>query len=504
VDLCTCVSIDGGGMTSETKTSGQRSLLRSVARALMFGVALVSTTAIISGAAQAQSLRDALASAYKYNPRLDAERARQRATDEEVSRAHSGYRPTVMGSADIGYERTDTRPNSTNSGETHPKGYGVTASQPIFNGFRTLNGVRVAEATVRAGRETLRNVEQSVLLEAATAYVDVVRDQAIVKLRENNVDVLTRELKATRDRFSVGEVTRTDVAQAEARRAAAVSALDLARANLKTSRATFERVVGFPPSTLTEQRSPDRLLPKSLNEATEITLKESPLVVAALYTEQAARYTVDQVWGELLPSVSVNAAYNHRYDSSTMIDEAESTTVTGQLNVPLYQAGDVQARVRQAKHTHVSRLQQIEQQRTEAKAATISAWSSLVAARAQIEADQLQVQATATALAGVREEERVGQRTLLDVLNAEQEALNAQVQLATTKRNLVVASYGVLSAIGRLSIAELGNTSLAYDVDAHYHEVRRKWWGISITRSDGHRERLDLWETYGKKHDSMK
>jgi outer membrane protein len=302
----------------------------------------------------------------------------------------------------------------------------------------------------------------------------------------------------------VGEVTRTDVAQAEARRAAAVSALDLARANLKTSRATFERVVGFPPSTLTEQRSPDRLLPKSLNEATEITLKESPLVVAALYTEQAARYTVDQVWGELLPSVSVNAAYNHRYDSSTMIDEAESTTVTGQLNVPLYQAGDVQARVRQAKHTHVSRLQQIEQQRTEAKAATISAWSSLVAARAQIEADQLQVQATATALAGVREEERVGQRTLLDVLNAEQEALNAQVQLATTKRNLVVASYGVLSAIGRLSIAELGNTSLAYDVDAHYHEVRRKWWGISITRSDGHRERLDLWETYGKKHDSMK
>jgi outer membrane protein len=491
-------------MISETHNHGHGLLLRSAVQALMLGVALIATTAVGSGAAQAQSLREALASAYKYNPRLDAERARQRATDEEVSRAHSGYRPVISGSADIGYQRTDSKPPTAGNGETHPKGYSITATQPIFNGFRTLNGVRVAEATVRAGRETLRNVEQSVLLEAATSYVDVVRDQAIVKLRENNVDVLTRELKATRDRFSVGEVTRTDVAQAEARRAAAVSALDLARANLKTSRATFERVVGFPPSTLREQSPPNRLLPKSLTEAVDITLKESPVVVAALYTEQAARHTVDQIWGEMLPSIRVDASYSQRFDTSTVLDETEATTVTGRLDVPLYQAGDVHARVRQAKHTHVSRLQQIEQQRTEAKAATVSAWSNLVAARAQIEADQQQVRATATALAGVREEERVGQRTLLDVLNAEQEALNAQVQLATTKRNLVVASYAVLASIGRLSVAELGTTELAYDVEAHYHEVRRKWWGISITHSDGHRERLDLWETHGKKHDPVK
>ena len=497
-------STDGGGMISDTYKGGQGSLLRSATRALMLGAALCCAGLWGSVEVQAQSLRDALASAYKYNPRLDAERARQRATDEEVSRAHSGYRPVIAGSADFGYQRSDTRPNSPGTGESHPKGYGVTASQPIFNGFRTLNGVRVAEATVRAGRETLRNVEQSVLLEAATAYVDVVRDQAIVKLRENNVDVLARELKATRDRFSVGEVTRTDVAQAEARRAGATSALDLARANLKTSRATFERVVGFPPSTLAEQKAPTRLLPKSQNDAIDITVRESPLVVAALYTEQAARHTVDQVWGELLPSIRVDASYSHRYDTSTAIDEAEATTVTGRLDVPLYQAGDVQARVRQAKHTHVSRLQQIEQQRTEAKASTISAWSNLIAARAQIEADQVQVSATATALAGVREEERVGQRTLLDVLNAEQEALNAQVQLATTKRNLVVASYAVLASIGRLSIAELGTSALAYDVEAHYHEVRRKWWGISITRSDGHRERVDLWETHGKRYEPMK
>lgn len=480
-------------------------LLRSTARALMLGTALWVTAAVVGDRANAQSLRDALASAYKYNPRLDAERARQRATDEDVARAHSGYRPTVRGTADIGYENRNTKPaTSGGSSESHPKGYAIEASQPIFTGFRTLNGVRVAEATVRAGRETLRNVEQSVLLDAVTFYVDVVRDQAIVKLRENNVDVLTRELKATRDRFSVGEVTRTDVAQAEARRAVAVSALDRARSDLKISRAAFERTIGYPPSTLTEQRAPTRLLPKSLPEAVDITLKESPVIVAALYTEQAARHNVDQIWGQLLPTVRVDASYGQRFDTNSGLDEVETTTVTGRLEVPLYEAGDVRAQVRQAKHTHVSRLQQIEQQRTEAKAATVSAWSNLVAARAQIEADQVQVTATRTALSGVREEERVGQRTLLDVLNAEQEALNAEVQLATTKRNLVVASYALLAAVGRLSIPELGNAEIAYDVEAHYHEVRRKWWGINITRSDGRRERLDLWETHGVKHQSAK
>ena len=495
---------DGRGMIRQKRMSGRKLLLRSVAKGCAFGAMIWVVTP--AGPAAAQSLRDALASAYQYNPRLDAERARQRATDEEVARAHSGYRPTVSGSADVSYSRTDTKPPGTGStsGETHPKGYGVTATQPIFRGFRTLNGVRVAEATVRAGRETLRNVEQSVLLEAATAYVDVVRDQNIVKLRENNVDVLSRELKATQDRFSVGEVTRTDVAQAEARRAAAISALDLARANLKNSRATFERVIGYPPSTLVEQKPPNNLLPKSQAEAVEITLRESPTIVGALYTEQAARHTVDVTWGELLPTVSVNASYNHRYDPSNITDESETSTVTGRIDVPLYEAGDVRARVRQAKHTHVSRLQQIEQARTEAKAGSITAWSNVVAARAAIEADQVQVSATATALAGVREEERVGQRTLLDVLNAEQEALNAQVQLVTDKRNLVVASYSLLSAVGRLSIPELGNAEIAYDAEAHYHEIRRKWWGISITDAQGHRRWLDLWETHGTKHSSAK
>ena len=407
--------------------------------------------------APAESLSEVLAATYKFNPRLDADRARQRTTDEEVARANSGYRPTVLGTAELAYQRTETKPPSPSDGEVHPKSYSVTASQPIFRGFRTLNQVRLAEATIRAGRETLRITEQIVLLEAVTAYMDVVRDQAIVRLRENNVIVLTRELRATQDRFSVGEVTRTDVAQAEARRAAAVSQLDLARANLRTSRATFERLVGRPPGNLRDQRPPVKLLPRTLPEAIAVSLREQPLVVNALYNEQAARHNVDFIWGELLPSVSLDATHTRRFDTSRTVDENEATTVVGRLNVPFYPAGgEVHARVRQAKHTHVQRLQQIEQARTEAQATTVSTWSSYVAAQAQLESDRAQVAATQTALAGVREEERVGQRTLLDVLNAEQEGLNAQVQLVSTQRNLVVTGYGVVQAIGRLNVAEVG------------------------------------------------
>ena len=483
----------------ERKRSNRQLWKRAGAIAAAF---LLSTP--LHGYASAESLREALASTYRLNPRIDAERARLRATDEDVARANSGYRPTVTGTADIGYERRDTKPQSTADGETHPKGYDVTARQNIFNGFTTLNSVREAEATVRAGRETLRTVEQEVLLQAVTAYMDVVRDQAIVRLRENNVTVLSRELKATKDRFSVGEVTRTDVAQAEARRAGAVSQLDLARANLKASRATYERVVGHPPSNLREQRPHAKLVPKSVNEAIEISAREAPAVVSALYREQAARHGVDKVWGELLPKVDVDARYAHRYDPSRTTDENEVTTVTGRLTVPLYQAGEVHARVRQSKHTHVSRLQEIEQARTEVRERVVQAWSQLTAARAALESEQVQVNATRTALAGVREEEKVGQRTLLDVLNAEQEALNAEVTLVTTQRNLVVASYNVVAAIGRLNVANLGTVEDVYDPEVHDHDVRRKWWGISITYPDGRREAHDLWDTRTDRHKPTK
>jgi outer membrane protein len=462
--------------------------LRALARFL--GAGLLGA-GVLAGSAQAETLREALNAAYKFNPRLDAARATQRATDEEVPRALSGYRPSVTGSADTGYQLQTVQAGGlgARTTETNPRGYQVGAVQPLFRGFRTKNAVSAAEATVRAGWEALRTTEGSVLLEAVTAYLDVVRDQAILTLRENNVTVLTRDLKATQDRFAVGEVTHTDVAQAQARRAGAVAALDLARANLKTSRAAFERVIGHPPSRLVEPKS-SSLVPKSLNESTEIAARESPFVVAALYREQLARFNIDLIRGERLPTVQLEANYERRLDQSEAVDAVETTTVTGRVTVPFYTGGEVEARIRQAKQTHVQRLQEIEQARTEVQAQVVTAWSQLQAAIAAVESDQASVAANRIALAGVREEERVGQRTLLDVLNAEQELLNSEVTLATDRRNVVVASYAVVSTIGRLNAQELGVASLVYDPEQHYQEVRNKWFDISITHSDGRTEAL--------------
>lgn len=479
-------------MPARSRSRSRTSTL--AATASVVALAAAAALGMASDAARAETLREAMASAYKYNPRLDAERARLRATDEEVPRAMSGYRPRIFGEADVNFQNTNVRPDTPTEGRTYPKGYALSLQQNLFNGFQTTNAVREAEAGVRAGRENLRDTERSVLLEAVVAYVDVVRDQAVVKLQENNVQVLSRELKATQDRFDLGEVTKTDLAQAQARRAGAVSQLDLARANLKTSRAVYERIIGHPPSNLADPGVPEKLLPKTIEVALSTGESENALVVGALYREQASRHTVDRIRGELLPEVNLEASYSDRFDTSRAIDEVETTQVTGRVTVPIYQGGEVSARVRQAKHVHVSRLQEIEQVRTEVRQAVVASWSQLQAARAQLQSDQTQVEANRSALEGVREEEKVGQRTLLDVLNAEQEYLNAQVQLVTTKRNLVVAAYSLLSAIGRLEMPIVGAVANVYDAEAHYHEVRRKWWGLSITHGDGRHEFLDLWD----------
>lgn len=472
-----------------------RSTVSLIALTLCLGLTRVEK------AIAAETIKDALATAYQWNPKLDAARATLRATDEQVAIANSGYRPTVAATANTGTlnTRSETTAGLVSQSETHPHGYGVTATQTLFKGGQVINTVRAAEAQVRAARETLRAVEQQVLLDSSTSFLDVIRDQAIVKLRENNVRILTEDRKQTRERFAVGEVTRTDVAQSEATLAAAVSALDLARSNLQTSRANFERNIGHAPTMLIEPRPVDNLLPRTINEAIEISARENPNVVAALYTEQQARHTIDQIYGQLLPSANLQAAYQRNYETSTGLASQDSKSLTATVTVPLYTGGLVDAQVRQAKQTHIGRLQQIEQARTETKQTVVSAWSQLIAARAQLVSDNAQVTSAQTALAGVREEERVGQRTLLDVLNAEQVLLNAQVAVVTDKHNIAVAAYSVLAAEGRLNISELGGVEKIYDPEMHYHEIRRQWWGISITHADGRVETHDLWETHGRK-----
>ncbi|MEQ1714890.1 MAG: TolC family outer membrane protein [Hyphomicrobium sp.] len=479
----------GWERSSGTSSSWGRLALTSVAAlSIMFMTAA-------TGAANAETLREALAAAYSSNPKLDAERARLRATDENVTRAESGYRPTVEGSADMGHQNTTTSPEASTSGEANPWGYSISVRQSVFNGFRTTNGVSEAEATVKAGRENLRLVETGMLLEAVAAYMDVVSATAISRIRENNVAVLTEELDAAKTRRSVKEVTRTDVAQAEARRARAASTADLAKSDVKTARAIFERVVGHAPSNVTLPPITIKNLPNTIEEAWRAAEQESPNVGSALYREEAARFAVDKVRGELLPEVNVEASYGHRENLNAFYDQQESATITGRVSVPLYDGGETRARVRQAKEIHVSRIQEIEQARSETQANVTAAWSSLMGQRAKLKSDSVQVEANRIALEGVREEQKVGQRTLLDVLNAEQEFLDSQIDLVTARREVVVGSYKLLAAMGQLSAEKLGLTATVYDPAVHLEEARQNWFGIDITHADGRHEIYDAADT---------
>ncbi len=473
------------------RVQASQGLARSLSASVSVMALAVAVLPLLAPEAHGETLNDALAAAYESNPRIDGERARLRATDEEVPRAMSGYRPKINFNAEQGSRSASSSPASTGDGSFNPWGYQINLTQPIFSGFRTVNGVAEAEALVRSGREGLRQVETDTLLAAVAAYADVVRDQAILASREANVRVLAKELTAARARRAAQEVTKTDVAQAEARNALAMSEADLARANLKISRSRYARIIGHQPSSLIEPPLTSKLLPQSLDMAIEIASRESPVIVAALYREEAARYNVDKTWGELLPEVRLEASYSKTGDSSNVIDSQEDASVTGRVSVPLYEGGEVQARVRQAKHTHVSRIQDIEDARTQAIDEVTAAFARMISSRAQMKSDQIQIDANKVALEGVREEERVGQRTLLDVLNAEQEFLNAKEQLARTRRELVVANYQLLGAMGHLTGESLAVNDTIYDAEAHYDEVRRKWFGISITHADGSLEVVD-------------
>ncbi|MGD9869256.1 MAG: TolC family outer membrane protein, partial [Hyphomicrobiales bacterium] len=337
--------------------------------AFAVGVAAILVLALPQPAS-AESLGDALASAYRTNPSLSAERARLRAIDEEIARAKAGGRPTISADFNAGRTQTNLEPRSGTSaailgtqreGGNWPSGYSFTLSQPLFRGLRTVNAIREAEATVKSGRENLRTAEQQVLLDATTAYVDVLRDQAIVRLRENNVRVLNEQFTATKDRFDVGEVTRTDVAQAEARRAGAVSQLNLAQGNLKASQAIYEQVIGHPPGQLMVPPDLNGHLPHRLNDAIAIGAAENPSILSAKYLEEAARYDVKQIIGETLPEVSVDVTYGMNNDPSLSLESQEGTTVTGRLRVPLYSGGEPSARARQARQTVLQRKLEIDQ-----------------------------------------------------------------------------------------------------------------------------------------------
>jgi outer membrane protein len=435
----------------------------------------------------AQTIEAALVHAYQNNPQLNAQRASVRSTDEGVPTALSGYRPKVSVTASAGTQRSDVLSRaatsktgySTTEGETAPRSVGVTVTQTLFNGQQTANRTRVAESQVSSAREGLRVLEQTVLLQAATIYMDFLRDTAIVELNRSNVRVLEETLRQVRDRFAVGEVTRTDVAQSEAQLAAGRYNLQTTESALNTTRANFRRIIGTDPAVrLTPGRPVDRLLPPTLGAAIEIGLTENPSVLAAMYGIDVAHLQVRINEGALFPTLTLQGSFTKSYETTPQVLQSLTAAATANLTVPIYQGGSEYALIRQSKETLGQQRLALEQQRDQTRATVTQNWGTLEASKAQIISAQAAVTAQETALNGVREEARVGQRTTLDVLNAQQSLVNARSTLVTAQHARVVASYTLLQAIGRLSPEQLKLGTEVYDPRVHYHQVRDSWIGV--------------------------
>ena len=432
-------------------------------------------------------MESALVQAYQNNPQLNAQRASARVTDEAVPQALSGYRPRASVTATLGEQYSDvtTRANSQgintyarSHATTTPYSGTGTVSQTLFNGFQTANRTRVAESQVSAAREGLRIMEQTVLLAAATAYMDVLRDTANLEVQRTNVRVLEETLKQTRDRFNVGEVTRTDVAQAEAQLAAGQSAVAASESILNTSRANYRQVVGTEAVNLAPGSPVDRFSPRVLSAAIDNGLSENPNVTSAMYGVDVAHLQVRINEGALFPNLSLQGNVQYASFPQLSIVHQFSTSVIGQLTVPLYQGGGEFSLIRQSKESLSQQRLNLDQVRNQTRQAVVQAWGQVQAAKAQIAAAQSQVASSEVALNGVREEARVGQRTTLDVLNAQQALVNARVQLVTAQHDRVVASYNLLAAVGRLSPQVLGLPTSVYDPMVHYQQVRDAWTGI--------------------------
>jgi outer membrane protein len=438
----------------------------------------------------ADTIDAALVRAYQNNPQLNAQRAQVRFTDENVPQALSGYRPRVALTASAGTQYSDTLSTSGGNannlvktgihGVNAPRSIGTTISQTVFNGFQTANRTRAAESQVSGAREGLRVLEQSVLLAAATIYMDYLRDAAIVEVQKSNVRVLEQTLKQTRDRFNVGEVTRTDVAQSEAQLAAGRTQLLTAESNLVTTKANFRRIIGNEPEALAPGSPVDRFLPGSLPGAVDLSLTENPNVTAAMFGIDVSFLQVKVSEGALLPTVTLQGSVQQSYEQTLTFYRQFGASAVAQLNVPIYQGGAEYSLIRQSKETLAQQRLNLEQVRDQTRSNVVTAWGQLVAGKAQVASAQSQVSASEIALNGVREEAKAGQRTTLDVLNAQQALVNARVALVTAQHDRVVASYAVLNAVGRLAPQVLGLKTNVYDPSVHYHQVRDSWAGVRI------------------------
>jgi outer membrane protein len=456
---------------------------------LRAGIGLVACVGVAATAAQAESLPEALAKAYQTNPQLNAERARQRGTDENVPQAMAGYRPQIVASLSGGLQavRNLLPDNTVQSANLKPWIIGVTVTQTLFNGFKTANSVRVAELQVRSGREALRNVGQGVLLDAVTAYSNVLANQSLVEAQRSNVSFLRETLAITQRRLKAGDVTPTDTSQAEARLSRGLADLNAAEVNLAISQATYTQVIGNPPGQLKSADAVDRYLPHSRDDATALAIKENPAVVAASFDVDVASTTIRVAESSLMPTVTLQGNASHSMDDDPTLGtfRTDQASILGQVTAPIYDGGTAASQTRQAKEMATQSRLVLDQVRNQARTAATGAWVANEGAKIAVTASESEVRAATVALQGVQKEAQGGQRTTVDVLNSEADLISAKARLIGAQRDRVIASYTLLSAIGRLDVKTLALNTPDYLPEVHYHQVRDAWEGLRTRTPSG-------------------
>jgi outer membrane protein len=431
--------------------------------------------------ASAQTLTEAFAYAYNNNPQLLAQRALLRSTDEQVPQALANWRPVVNFTGAAGYTRAGSAvPGARTTFSSFPtRSVDLRVTQPLYRGGRTESQTRQAINTVQATRAQTLGIETTVFQAVAQAYLDVVRDQTLVEVARNNEAVLRRQLEATRDRFRVGEVTRTDVAQAESSLAQATAQRIQAEGNLETSRANYARAVGHPPGRLVQPRERPAL-PATREEALSLAAHANPNVISASFTELAARDNVDVVRGQLLPQINLVGDLNRTYAPSINLQGSrqDSASAQLQLTMPLYEGGAIYSQTRQAEQTVGQRRSQVDDARRAAVQQATQSWETLQATRASITSFGSAVRAAQIALEGTQQEALVGSRTVLDVLIAQQQLFTTQSQLVTAQHDAALAEFTLTAAVGRLIAPELRLPVQLYDMEQHYKAVKDKLFGF--------------------------
>jgi TolC family type I secretion outer membrane protein len=432
--------------------------------------------------ASAESLQEALAQAYATNPALQAQMAAVRAAHERVPEARAGFLPSLFADIEAGKVKEESTGGLFARDETRtPVSTGLTLDQPVYQGGRTVAAVSRAEFEALAQQAVFRQAEQGLLRDAASSYVDVTLAEAVLELTRKNEDVLARQLQSVRDRLEAGDVTITDLSQAEARLAGASARRRQAEGDLTAARTAYRRIIGIAPSGLESPVLP-AVLPDTLDSALDSAMQNNPAIKASVLLERAAQAGIDLAEGGLLPALNLQAGISSADESSARDSETDLASAVLRLSVPLYQGGGQYARVRQAKELQSQRLLESRDVSRLIEEDTIQAWEALQTARANIESFESQVRAAEAALRGVRDEEQAGTRTILDVLDAEQELLDAQVELVRAQRNAFVAALDLRVAAGTLTADALGLPVDRYDIEAHYRKTHNRWFG---TGTDG-------------------